>query len=313
MSGAQKRFNFPSQERKIVNRFCVVSRKGVLITTMYDLYKKAVIQQLLEQHGAAPLHQLGQHFLTDVTIVDNMVKFAEIAPDDILVEIGTGLGTVTRGLANKAKKVIGIEIDKAMAAITKAVLEDADLDDFEIVNKNILSVEVSGLVPKIFDYTLVSSLPYYLTSPILKKLLIEEEKPPRRLVVLMQKEVAQRMTAVPPNMNFLAVMMQLTSTIEVKRDVAPHSFWPQPDVQSSLVVITPSGEFSELDRTIISYAHAAFQQKRKQLLPTLAKYLERPKEELAAAFATAELDPTIRPENLTVDQWRSLVKEIDHG
>ena len=289
----------------------------------YGLANIATIQGLLRKHNAIPLHQLGQHFLIDRSVVDDMVRLAHIDTGDILIEIGTGMGVVTQKLLEQMAAVeakagrnsdlvslFGIELDRALVLIATTVLTDAGFKNFKILNKNVLDVEITTLLPKNAVYTVVSSLPYYLTTPIIKKLLLEEPRMPQRIVVLMQQEVAQRMTAQPPDMNFLAVMVQLVATVTIERDVSPRSFWPQPDVHSSLVVIEPRAPIDDVGRTVLRLAHEAFQQKRKQLHTTLVKRCNIEASLVAKTLEKAGVGPTARPENLTIEQWRQIAAII---
>ncbi|KKU82098.1 MAG: Ribosomal RNA small subunit methyltransferase A [Parcubacteria group bacterium GW2011_GWA2_47_8] len=255
----------------------------------YGLANIATIQGLLRKHNAIPLHQLGQHFLIDRSVVDDMVRLAHIDTGDILIEIGTGMGVVTQKLLEQMAAVeakagrnsdlvslFGIELDRALVLIATTVLTDAGFKNFKILNKNVLDVEITTLLPKNAVYTVVSSLPYYLTTPIIKKLLLEEHRMPQRIVVLMQQEVAQRMTAQPPDMNFLAVRAPI----------------------------------DDVGRTVLRLAHEAFQQKRKQLHTTLVKRCNIEASLVAKTLEKAGVGPTARPENLTIEQWRQIAAII---
>src|SRR3989344_566384 len=175
-----------------------------------DLTSIKIIKELLLKHSTKPSKIMGQNFLVDKLILDKIIKSADLSISDTVLEIGPGIGTLTYALAKKSKKVIAIEKDRFMVDILKETLQD--VENVEVIQGDIL--KILNLKSKILNYKVVANIPYYLTSPLIRKLL-ESDNPPTEIILMVQKEVAQRICANPPNMSLLAVSVQFYAKAEI--------------------------------------------------------------------------------------------------
>jgi len=255
---------------------------------LMSLASETTVKKLLEKHGVRPFKGLGQNFLINEGILKKIVEVADIMPEDIILEVGPGIGTLTQELAKKAKKVITVEKDKKMIEILKETL--ADFTNIKVIDADILKTDLVNYKLKTKNYKLISNLPYNITSPVIRKFL-EAGNPPKEMILMVQKEVAQRICArphryakhygqaKPPNMNLLAVSIQFYSEPEILFYVSKNSFWPRPKVDGAVIKITPQ---RELRRTVLrnlffKIVKAGFSQPRKQILNNLSRLNFSPK------------------------------------
>lgn len=265
-----------------------------------------------------PSKRLGQHFLTDPRILESIAAAAELTPADSVLEIGPGLGHLTRVLAAHAGRVVAVELDAALAAKLKAEL--ADTPNVTIVRGDILTrapVEWMkegrtragrGASP---HFKVVANLPYYITSAILRHLLQAPQKP-SVVVVMVQREVAQRMLAQPPAMNLLAVSVQFFAQVRLVRTIAPGAFYPRPKVESALVRIDVRDKpLLDLEDTeqFFRLVHAGFGERRKQLRNSIAHGLGLRPQAAEHLLARGQIDPVRRAETLSLDEWGRLYME----
>ena len=258
-----------------------------------------------------------------------------MSPDDTILEVGPGLGVLTLELAKRAKKIIAAEKDRKMAEILKHVLDDENIKNVEIIEGDILKLLASlnrtaitgkadlnfQLLNKLLitnyqsqNYKLVANIPYYLTSPLIRKFL-ETENQPSLIVLLIQKEVAQRICAKPPKMSLLSVATQFYAEPKIISYVSRKSFYPQPKVDSAIIRISPRAtEIESLGRDSISnffkLAKAGFAHPRKQLINNLSAGLDINREEIEKILLESNLKPTMRPSELSVDKWVELTWNI---
>ncbi|MFN8481496.1 MAG: 16S rRNA (adenine(1518)-N(6)/adenine(1519)-N(6))-dimethyltransferase RsmA [Anaerolineae bacterium] len=270
------------------------------------------IPALLKRHGLWAKKSLGQHFLLDESALDKIVAAAELTPDDTVLEIGPGPGPLTRRLATHAGRVIAVELDGRMVELLRT--EVAVGLPVEVVQADILTLDLGELMAArgVAHYKIVANLPYYITSAVLRHI-FEASLKPTRVVVLVQREVAERIVAKPPDMNLLGVSVQLFGAPRVVARVPAGAFYPPPKVDSSVVRIdvysqpaegvTDTNEFFRIVR-------AGFGQKRKQLRNSLAHGLSRPGAEIEAALAAAGIDPARRAETLSLAEWARLQKVL---
>jgi 16S rRNA (adenine1518-N6/adenine1519-N6)-dimethyltransferase len=233
------------------------------------------IKDTLKDYNLKPSKALGQNFLVDQNILEKIIKAAEVSPDDTVLEIGPGTGILTKELSKYARKVIAVEKDRKIMGLLEENLKDCK--NVELINADILKADIQGLA--LGTYKVVANLPYYITSPIIRKFL--ENPPvngqPELMVLMVQKEVGQRICAAPPNMNLLAVSVQFYAQPEIVSWVSKNSFWPKPKVDSAIIKITPRIDTdNELINTDLFFkiVKAGFVQPRKQLLNNLSKSLE---------------------------------------
>ncbi len=266
------------------------------------------IFETLVRLGLDPKKSLGQNFMIEPAALRKMAGAAELAPGDTVLEIGPGLGALTDLLVQQAGRVVAVEIDQRFIPYLRE--RYADTPYVEIVHGDILEADIPALLgDSAADYKVVANLPYYITSAIIRRLL-EGPTPPALIVVTVQLEVAQRMVAGPGDMSLLAVGVQFFGEPEIVARLKPGHFYPAPDVQSAIVRITPHLEGPPLrgpDRDgFFRVVRAGFSQPRKQLRNSLAAGLELPPSDVVDWCARAGIDPSRRPETLSLEDWLAL-------
>ena len=245
---------------------------------------------------------MGQNFLADERILGKIINAAEINSGDTILEIGPGTGILTKELAKYAGKVVAVEKDKKIIGLLKENLKDCR--NVEIINADILKTDTGSLISG--AYKIVANLPYYITSPIIRKFL-EAKIPPQLMVLMVQKEVGQRICANPPRMNLLAVSVQFYGTPEIISYVSKNSFWPAPKVDSAIIKITPATGKKSIDADLFfKIVKAGFSQPRKQLAGNLSKILNIDKQKTAAWLLLNNISPNQRAETLAVKDWENL-------
>ena len=264
-----------------------------------DLSRVEDVRTALKLAGIKPNKGLGQHFLVDAGSLEAIMMAAEPAPDDTVLEIGPGLGVMTRPLAASVGRVVAVETDRVLAELLR---RDAPAN-LEVVEQDILRYDVRGLPA---GYKVIANLPYYLTSKIFR-LLIESANPPSVMSVLIQKEVAERITARPGQMSVLALSVQYYGTAELVTLVERHKFWPPPDVDSAVLKVRLTGPAFPADRAkLFRLIKAGFGEKRKQLRNALAGGLNCTPERAEAILSAAKLVPTARAQELGLPEWERL-------
>jgi len=275
------------------------------------------LKNLLKKYQIFPSKGLGQNFLVDLPALKRIAEVAKISKEDTILEIGPGTGNLTLELAKKARKIIAVEKDQRMIQVLKEILRD--FSNVEIIQGDILKTESLELIAK--NYKLVANLPYYITSPVIRKFL-ETEKPPSEMILTIQEEVGQRICAKPPKMSLLAVSVQFYAQPEILAFFSKKSFWPQPKVDSVLIKITPkerkeilkplkkAGQinFEEFRNLFFKVAKAGFSQPRKMLINNLTAKLGVEKIKVEEWFLENKIQPKARAENLSVEDWLDLTK-----
>jgi 16S rRNA (adenine1518-N6/adenine1519-N6)-dimethyltransferase len=263
---------------------------------------------ILAGYGLQPKKSLGQNFLYDENVLARIVDAADLQPHDEVLEIGPGLGSLTRQLAQRTGRVVAVELDDRLIPVLEN--ETADLDHIEIVQGDILETDPAALFSG--PYKVVANVPYYITGAILRHLLSGERKP-STLVLTLQEEVAERLTAVPPKMSLLAVSVQYYGEVEQAAAIKAGAFWPRPDVDSAVIKIDvrPRSTFDETQEALFfRLVRAGFSQKRKQLQKNL-RQLDQEQTVVIGALQRAGIDGSRRAETLTLDEWLALVKAIE--
>lgn len=258
--------------------------------------------------GIRPNKGLGQHFLFERGIVERMVRQAGISRDDTVLEVGPGLGILTSELLRKAGGVVAVELDRSLAAHLRHAF--GDLPGFTLVEGNALNTSIDALIPDDEPYDVVANLPYSVGSAILRQLLENPHKP-RRMTVMLQKEVAERLVAAPPEMSILGVATQFYANPRIAFTVAPEVFIPPPKVESAVVILDVRENPllpPEMEPLFFKIVTAGFRQKRKQVANSIADVLRLPKAEIAAWLTATNVDPMRRAETLTVEEWVALAK-----
>ncbi|MCH7828762.1 ribosomal RNA small subunit methyltransferase A [Patescibacteria group bacterium] len=269
-----------------------------------DLYSIKTIKELLRAYNTIPKERLGQNFLLEKRVASKMLKATEISQKDIVLEIGPGIGTLTQELAQKAKRVIAVEKDPTMVKILRETT--GALPNIEIIQADILKLNLARL-----SYSkVVANLPYYITSPVIR-MFLEAKNKPELMVFMVQKEVAQRICAKPPDMNLLAVSVQFYAEPKIVSFVRKGAFWPQPKVDSAIVKIVPKNELPFVDPGLFfRIVKAGFKQPRKQLGNNLAQGLKLSREEIETWLNQGDIQPTQRAETLSLTDWVVLAKSL---
>ena len=261
--------------------------------------------------GLRPRKSLSQNFLTDPEALDAIVAAAELHPGDDVVEIGPGLGVLTRRLLAAGASVLAVELDPRLAEYVRRELYG--VDRFELVEADALSLHPREFFPG-RPIKVVANIPYHITSPLLHAFL-EGERPPELTVLLVQREVAERVAAPPGRMSYLSVFVQNVANAEVVARVPPHAFEPAPAVESAVlrlrrrerpaVVVGPARE------PFYRVVQAGFRQRRKQVHNGLARELAIDREVVEAALGACAIESDRRPQTLTVDEWACLTGRLD--
>ena len=267
---------------------------------------KTTIKNLLQEYNIRPNKLMGQNFLINPRVLQKIIETADLK-NDIVLEVGPGLGTLTQELAKKAKKVIAVEKDKQMNEVLKETLKD--FKNVEIIEGDILKIlKQKPSILKSSKYKVVANIPYYLTSPLIR-MLLESANPPEEIILMIQKEVAQRITAQPPKMNLLAVSIQFYAQPKTISYVSKASFWPEPKVDSAIIKISNIEKIKEIDQErFFKIIKAGFSSPRKQLANNLSEKLKIDKGEIKSALAKCGLNPQARAESLRIENWEKLLQ-----
>jgi 16S rRNA (adenine1518-N6/adenine1519-N6)-dimethyltransferase len=267
------------------------------------------VMEVMRRYQIDPKRSLGQNFLLDTTHLDRIVAAADLTPQDTVLEIGPGLGTLTSRLAAQAGHVVAVELDNRLIELLAA--DFADRPHVQIVHGDILKVEPSALLTThaalndAHRYKVVANLPYYITSVVLRHLL-EATPPPSLAVVMVQKEVAERICAAPGDLSLLAVSVQFYAIPRIVQRVPAGAFYPTPKVDSAVLrlEIRPQPAVTSVSpQAFFAVVRAGFGQKRKQLANSLSAGLKAPKALVQEALDRAEIDPKRRAETLTLEEW----------
>jgi len=266
------------------------------------------VVQLLRHHHLSPRKSLGQNFLVDNSALEKVIDAAKVFPQDEVLEIGAGLGSLTRFLAASAARVVAVELDHHLIPILEDVLGSAG--NVELIQADILKLDPASIM-KSNGYLVIANIPYYITSAIIRHLL-ESEKKPKRLVLTIQKEVALRICAQPGDMSLLALSVQVYGQPIIAAKIPAGAFFPPPKVDSAVIrvdlyqepIIPP-----QQMETFFMLAKAGFGQKRKMLRKSLSAGLGWQADKMENLLIKSEIDPTRRAETLSLSEWRGLTEQ----
>lgn len=264
-------------------------------------------EALLKRYHLRAHKGLGQNFLQEPLALEEIVFAAEIKPADTVLEIGPGLGSLTRYLAASAKEVVAVELDENLIPPLKTVL--TSYQNIRLIQGDILKLSPNDLnLPS--DYIVVANIPYYITSAVIRHLL-ESESKPRRLVLTIQKEVARRICAKPGDLSLLALSVQVYGQPRIAAHIPADAFYPAPKVDSAVLVVdiypAPKIKESNLD-TFFKLIKAGFSQKRKTLRNSLSSGLRMSTADAAEFLTRADIDPQRRAETLSIEEWERLAE-----
>lgn len=279
------------------------------------LYDTSSIRDIKLRHEFKFTKSLGQNFLTDKNIIDKIIEGAGISHSDTVIEIGPGIGVITYEAALKAKKVIAIEIDKRLIPILEETLDGTD--NVTVINGDILQQDIDLLTEgeSKENIKIVGNLPYYITTPIIMKLL-EEGVKAESITVMMQKEVADRIKAMPGTKAYGAISVAVGYYCNVEKitDVPRSAFIPQPNVDSSVLRLELRKEkpvsLSD-ERIFFECIKAGFGQRRKTLLNSLQTLQGASKDLIKETLDAAGINPARRAETLSLEEFAKIANEVD--
>ncbi len=270
---------------------------------------------VLERHGLRAQKKYGQNFLIDGHVLDHICDGARIGKNDLVLEIGPGIGTMTQYLAERAGKVIAVEIDDKLIPVLSDTL--SEYDNVTVLHQDILKTDIRALYEKegaALHFKVVANLPYYITTPIIMELL-EQKLPIESITVMVQTEVAERMQAVPGTKDYgaLSLAVQYYTKPEVIAEVPPTCFIPRPNVGSSVIRLTRYTDppvVAKDEKKMFAVIRASFNQRRKTLINGLAGGGVAEKESVRQALLQMGLPEDIRGERLSVEQFARLAELI---
>jgi 16S rRNA (adenine1518-N6/adenine1519-N6)-dimethyltransferase len=266
--------------------------------------KREEIEEIFNRYNLKPKKIFGQNFLIDEEVADELLKTDFDIENRQVLEVGPGLGVLTKRLAEEARKVIAVEIDDRLAQIIRRRLTSSNL---EVINQDILQFDLSSLKP---GYLIISSLPYSISSPFVKKIILDSNKP-KFMNLLLQKEVASRLAAPPGSSErgILSVVCQLFYDIKVVKTVKSKSFYPAPKVDSAVISFKLKDEIIQVDdiNKFMDLVACGFRHRRKKLINSLTgSNIDISKTDLESAFKKSKIDFSSRAQNLTNNQWLEL-------
>ncbi len=253
--------------------------------------------------------QLGQHWLSDEDALEAMCTAAHVNSGDVVVEIGPGAGTLTQKLLDHGAEVWAVEFDESLIRPLQKRFSSHDSTQFHVQQADIRTYDWSNASP---GYKVVANIPYYLTSHLIR-VISETSNPPAVAVLLVQKEVAQRVAAKPGDMSLLSVVAQYYWQVSTAEEVPARLFTPPPKVDSQILVLKKpsSPQFENTDtKQFFRVVKAGFAARRKTLLNSLAGGLRMEKPACEAMIIAAGLEPTVRPQELTLQQWKQLAEQL---
>lgn len=274
--------------------------------------------EVLKKYSFRFQKKFGQNFLIDSHVLDKIITAADIKDDDMILEIGPGIGTLTQLLAYNARKVVSVEIDNNLIPILEYTLKD--YDNVRIINEDILKLDIAKLVREENNngpIKVVANLPYYITTPIIMGL-FEKHVPIESITVMIQKEVADRMSAGPGTKNYgaLSLAVQYYSEPYLAANVPPNCFMPRPDVSSAVIRLTLVKDKVRVsnEETLFKLIKAAFAQRRKTFMNCLknSDSFDLSKDEWETVFYKAGLPLNIRGETLTLEEFVQLTDLIEN-
>jgi 16S rRNA (adenine1518-N6/adenine1519-N6)-dimethyltransferase len=265
------------------------------------------VASLLHKHGLAPRKRLGQNFLIDESFLQRIGQIADITPQDTVLEVGAGLGSLTRWLAQSAKQVVAVELDLNLIPLLKEVT--GECENIKIVAGDILQLDPTRLMNE-SGYIVAANIPYFITSALFRHLL-EAAVKPKRMVLTVQSEVSDRICAQAGELSLLALSVQVYGYPQSMMNIPAKAFYPTPKVSSTTLRVDlypqpliPQEHLDDFFRLI----KAGFSQKRKMLHNSLSASLGWPRENVDLLLKNAGIDSQRRAQTLSMDEWRLLTK-----
>jgi 16S rRNA (adenine1518-N6/adenine1519-N6)-dimethyltransferase len=276
----------------------------------------AAIRQTLRAANLRARHSLSQNFLADPDVLDGILAAAAPDPGDRVLEVGPGLGILTRALLDAGAAVTAVELDRGLAAFLRVQFErelavglagPESASSLQLIEGDVLDQDLAEIVRA--PFLVVANIPYHITSPILHRFL-ELPRPPERLVLMVQREVAHRIAAPPGAMSYLSVFVQYHARVEVVLEVPRQAFEPEPNVDSSVILVTPVQRGDRLpaadEDSLWRLVQAGFRERRKMLHNVLSRQLPVDGALVGRALAAAGIAGDRRPQMLSVAEWLRL-------
>ena len=270
---------------------------------------KQEIKGILIRYHLRPLRRMRQNFLIDQTVIRKMIKLSHISRDDVVIEIGAGLGSLTESIAQSAKKVIAIEKDKRLFQLLKGKFYK--YNNIELIEGDILDIAIDRF--RIKKYKVIANLPFNITFKVIKKFL-ETNNLPESMTFIVQKEVGERLCPESNKNNFWSIFIQLYAQTEIIGRIKNNAFWPKPDVKTVIIKIKPKkATINEEERKkILKLVQIGFKHPRKQLINNLERELKMPKIILQKWLKKSKISLQGRAEILSLNDWKNLEKIIQN-
>lgn len=283
---------------------------------MNDLQGK--IREICKVLEIKPSRSKGQNFLVNEKIYNEIIKAADLKPDDAVLEIGPGLGFLTMKLAKSVEKVLAVELDDALAHYLQMGIDAAEIKNVKIINEDILKFNLDSYIKNEFGkkYKIVANLPYNITSIFLRQVFSLNHRP-ELMVLMLQKEVAERIAAEPGEMSILAISVQYYADIEIIQEVKANNFWPAPEVDSAIISFKIKAKNFyghdyklEDDQKFFRLIKFGFSAKRKMLKNNLAGGFKISPAEAEKILLQHGLNPKIRAEDLSLLDWSKIFADF---
>jgi 16S rRNA (adenine1518-N6/adenine1519-N6)-dimethyltransferase len=279
------------------------------ILSLLDLNDKKVLEKtkkICDLHNIKPARSRGQNFLVRDDIYNDILDAADLNKDDVVLEVGPGLGFLTEKLSKRVKKVITVELDDKLAQVLKSNFSLWDVGNVEIKNMNVLDFDPEKIDG---EYKIVANLPYNITSVFLRKFLSTVKNKPKEIVLMLQKEVVQRIAADVPKMSILGISVQYYADTEIIRYVPREFFWPAPKVESGIIkIVTKDIDIDEkYEKDFFRFVKMGFVSKRKMLKNNLAAGLHINAPEAIELIKKAGFNEKVRAQELGVEDWKKLI------
>ncbi|MCF7906736.1 16S rRNA (adenine(1518)-N(6)/adenine(1519)-N(6))-dimethyltransferase RsmA [Patescibacteria group bacterium] len=269
------------------------------------------IKKICREYNFTPLRRRGQNFLINPSVVRRVIKEAKLTKEDLILEVGPGLGALTEELVQQAGKVIAIEIDSCLVKILKDKIKEKG--NLEIIKASIFD-DLPKQIKLADNYKVIANLPFNITGKALRIFLEEREKI-KLMILIVQREVAERIVAQPPQMSLLSLAVQFYAHPEIIFDIHQSNFWPQPQVQSTVIKIIPNQQkiSPEQEAIFFQIIKKGFSSKRKYLLNNLSKsvIIKKKKDELLDIFKEIDLSPQVRAQELSIGKWLELTRALE--
>lgn len=272
------------------------------------------LKSIMKAHGIRAQHRLGQNFLVNAGVLDAIIASAQAGPDDLILEIGPGFGSLTQRLIRVAGRVVAIELDRNLVGILVKTL-GADAANLEVIHGDASRIDLRSLLEQRLSpgqrAIVAANLPYYITTPLIMRFL-EEELPVYRMIFMVQKEVAERIVSPPGSKEYgaLSVAVQYYTEPSIIQEVGPEAFLPPPDVTSAVIALqvrsTPAVSAPRL--AFFRVVKAAFGQRRKNLLNALSAGLQLDRTHVQALLERVGIDQMRRGETLSLEEFASIAR-----